>query len=64
MDMGDTNIELSDEEKLARIREIFAEFSEKVFAIEQKRDTKLSKIMDGIDQRMIDEVMRKLHVVE
>jgi len=59
--MNDTDADLSEEEKLSKIRDIFREFSEKVFVIEKERDAKISKIMEGIDQRKIDEVMKRLH---
>jgi hypothetical protein len=55
-----TDETLSEEEKLSKIQEIMTEFSERVFAIEQERDEKLKEIMEGIDRRKIDEIMKKI----
>lgn len=55
--VGDT---LTEEEKLVKTREIFDEFSEKIYSIEKERDEKLKKIMEGIDRRRIDEIMNKI----
>ncbi len=46
--------------KIAKIKQIQARFLEKVRLLEKARNTKISAIKKGIDQRKIDALEKKL----
>jgi len=48
------------EEKKQMIEKIYQEFSDRIFSIEKERDEKIAKIIQGIDQRKIKQIMDKI----
>jgi len=51
---------MTDEEKLAKIKEIKANFVSELRRIEKERDEKIKVIRKGIDQRKIDAILTEL----
>ena len=51
---------MTDEEKIAKIKEIQANFLKELRQIEQERDNKIKVIKQGIDQKKIDAILLKL----
>jgi hypothetical protein len=51
---------MTDEEKIARIEEIKANFMRDLRAIEQERDEKIKVIKKGIDQQKIEAILSDL----
>ena len=51
---------MTDEEKIAKIKEIQENFIKELHNIEKERDEKIKVIKKGIDQRKIDAILLKL----
>ncbi len=51
---------MTDEEKIAKIKEIKVNFISELHRIEKERDEKIKVIKKGIDQKKIDAILLKL----